>query len=357
MRDRGNAGLRGPIKTCVEEIVHSTGTVSIAFEYAVDGRLLTCRHTNPDGSEWVTTHAYDGDGRLAKIASGKVGEPCLESLYTYDDGGRLKETIDADGSGNRTSYHYDQQGRKTETRSFAPEVFERYRGGVVTDSLWNAAQAGIGVPSGGTVATLYDDRDLPIEMQILDNEGRPVHRLIRRYDANGRIIEEHQILENPALGMVERFSAEQRAELDDKQVDAMNKAIKLMWSGRNGTGKWYKYDPQGRVIEVRDRNPVVEEVTTTSYNERGDKSEEHITRIDNSAFPAGVQYSIDEDGALVPTEPLPGASSLPKLVLEPKITEYRYEYDQHGNWTQETAVHRSGSNEYSIVRRHVLAYY
>jgi YD repeat-containing protein len=357
MSDREKAGLRGPVRTCVEEIMHSGGAVSIAFEYSAEGRLLTSRTAHPDGSQWVTTHAYDAAGRLVKIALGKVGEPSSESLYAYDEGGRLTETRDADGKGIRSTYHYDQQSRKNETRSFAPEVFERYRGGVMTDSFWNAAQIGIGVPSGGTVTTLYDERDLPIERQILNNDGRLVSRFVRTYDGNGLIMEENQIQENPALQMVDKFPPEQREKFDDKRLEALNKAMKLMLSGKNGTGKRYTYDPEGRVIEVHDRNFSTETVTATSYNEYGDKSEERITTTNNSIFPAGVPYSMDENGTLIPTEAVPEAPSLPKLVLEPNTVEYRYKYDQHRNWTERTTVHRSESNQYSTVHRRVLTYY
>ena len=103
----------------------------------------------------------------------------------------------------RTGYRHDQQGRKTAIKTFAPEVLERFRRGVITDSLWRGAEMGIGVPTGGSVTTVYDERDLPIEMQILDNQGRIVTQFVRTYDANGRILEEHQALVNPALGMVD----------------------------------------------------------------------------------------------------------------------------------------------------------
>jgi hypothetical protein len=66
MRDRENAGLRGPVKNCVEEIPHPTGTIFLAYEYAADGRFLALRQTNPDGSVSVTSHEYDADGRLTK---------------------------------------------------------------------------------------------------------------------------------------------------------------------------------------------------------------------------------------------------------------------------------------------------
>ena len=71
---------------------------------------------------------------------------------------------------------------------------------MVGGSLWDAAQTGIGAVEGGSVTTVFDERDLPIELQILDSEGRVVSRFVRTYDANGRIMEENQIQENPALG-------------------------------------------------------------------------------------------------------------------------------------------------------------
>jgi hypothetical protein len=89
----------------------------------------------------------------------------------------------------------------------------------------------------------------------------------------------------------------------------MNKAMKLMMGGKTGAGKWYTYDSQGREIEVRERNFAMETVTTTSYNEHGGKSEVCIIRKDNSAFPAGVPHSLDDNGALVPTNSVPNGSS------------------------------------------------
>ena len=356
MTDREKAGLRGPVRTRVEETIYPGGKFLTTTEYSLDGRLLATRASNSDGSAWVTSQTYDAVGRLVKTASGSSGERAAEILYTYDEGGRLKEIRDADGKGNRTSYRYDQQGHKTEIKRFAPEVIERNRGGITTESLWDAAQMGIGVPTGGSVTTLYNDRDLPIEEQILDSEGRVVSRFNRTYDANGRIMEENQIQENPALLMAERFSAEQRVQLDDKQLEAMNRALKLMLSGRSGTGKSYTYDSQGRVTEVRDRNFAMDRVTTTTYNEHGDKSEERMTLTGNTAIPVGVEYSINENGALIPTKAVSEAPSFPELP-NLDIIEYRYEYDHYGNWTEQAVIHRLESNEYSTVYRRTLTYY
>jgi hypothetical protein len=100
----------------------------------------------------------------------------------------------------------------------------------------------------------------------------------------------------------------------------------------------------------------MDRVTTTTYNEHGDKSEERMTLTGNTAIPVGVEYSINENGTLIPTKAVSEAPSVPEL---PKvdIIEYRYEYDPHANWTEQAVVHRSESNEYSTVHRRTLTYY
>ena len=54
MTDREKAGLRGPVKSCVEE----TEKRLTATEYGLDGRLLMTRTSNTDSGR-VTTKNYD----------------------------------------------------------------------------------------------------------------------------------------------------------------------------------------------------------------------------------------------------------------------------------------------------------
>jgi YD repeat-containing protein len=355
MTDREKAELRGPVRTCGEETVYATGKYLTTTEYSLDGKLLTTRSVQSDGSEWVTSQTYDADGHLAKTVSGKLGEPGTESLYAYDETGRLLSVTNSPEKGNRTDFRYDEQGRKATVQTFDPKTLQRTQNSAFAGSTWDAALAGFGVPAGGNVTTIYGENDKPTEAQVHDAEGYLVSRFVRTYDANGQIMEENQIQENPALLMVDRFSAEQRVELDGKQLEAMNKAMKSMLSGRSGTGKSYAYDPQGRVTEVRDRNFALDTVTTTSYNEHGDKSEERITLTGNTAYPVGVACSVDENGMLIPEK----VSNMPSVPEPPKLdnVEYHYVYDQYGNWTEQTVVHRSESNEYSNVRNRTLTYY
>ena len=363
--DREQAGLRGSVKTCVEESTYPTGKSLKTTEYDLDGRLLTTRISTADGSEWVTTKTYDADGRLVKTASGKSGKPGNAILYQYDEAGRLREIRDADGKGNRTSYRYEQQGRKTEIKTFGPEVFKRNREGmVVAGSQWDAAQTwGIGAVEGGSVTTVVDERDLPIELQILDSEGRMVKRFIRTYDSNGRIKEENQIEDNPALSIKDNPALSGvLSELNDKQLETW----KSLFRGKNGTGKSFVYDSQGRVTEERDRNWGLDKLTTTKYNEQGDISEQRETATSNLAFPlGGGAFSIDEDGTIIPDRREGVSEPSPDFLERTRrtIIEYSYEYDQSDNWTQRTIVFRevvddsSESGESSTVHRRTLTYF
>ena len=57
--DREKVGLRGPVRTCVEENSLPDGNkYSTASEYTPDGKLLSTRVSNPDGSEWLTKYTY-----------------------------------------------------------------------------------------------------------------------------------------------------------------------------------------------------------------------------------------------------------------------------------------------------------
>ena len=345
MSDRDKAGLRGPVKTCVEE-----GTkYSITTEYSSDGKLLTTRTTNTDGPEWVSTRTYDADGRLTKTIWGKVGEPGNESVYAYDGTGRLLSITNHPEKSGRIDFQYDEQGRKTSVQSFDPETLKRAQKTAFAGSAWDVALAGGGVPVGGNILTIYNSNDQPTEVQIRDGQGRVVTRIVRSYDANGRLVGEEPVLENPALMMPPGFT--------DAQFEAMNKHRKWMLGGRNGLGTSYGYDEQGRVIEKRERNSWFAKVTTTSYNEHGDKSAESETMADNSTVPTGVQFSMDENGTIVQSDPAAKPTEFPDELFGGTKVSYAYEYDSYGNWTQQTVNHSSKLGDASSICHRTLTYY
>src|SRR5690242_13135371 len=77
MSERDKAGLRGPVKTLLEEQVFSGADgqqlrATTTTHYDPDGRILENRNENPDGSGWVMSHTYHSDGRLLKTIFGEI---------------------------------------------------------------------------------------------------------------------------------------------------------------------------------------------------------------------------------------------------------------------------------------------
>jgi hypothetical protein len=249
------------------------------------------------------------------------------------------------------------QGRKSAVQKFDAATLKRLRNAAYCGSLWDAAVGGVGVPDGGSITTLYDGNN-PTEARIQDSKGRIVTRLIRTYDADGRILEEKPILENPALIFANRFSSEQQVELTETQLEAINAAMRKL-AGENGVGTSYTYDAQGRVIEMRQGTMVFVKVTTTRYNEQGDKAEERTKIVGNSVIPIGVPQSMNEDGTLVPSEPTANVTASSHVFDEDSETHYDYKYDNYGNWTEETTSCRARleSAFESSTRRRSLTYY
>jgi hypothetical protein len=355
MSDREKAGLHGPVSTCVDETIDSRGGKSATFtEYRPDGRLLTSRTTHPDGSQWISTQVYDENDRLAKIISGQVGGPVNESLYTYDESGRPLTVTNYPQKGGRMDFHYDEHGRKTGIQGFDPETLRRVANASFAGSRRDAAMsAGVGVPVGGKIVTTYGENDQPMELQIRDDGEQVVSRMVSTYDANGLLIAEKPVEENPIRLM---FDDEQRSQLSPEQLEQMNQQLGVLMAGKEQAGTSYEYDAQGRITKLRSRNAFVEETTTTLYNSQGDKVEERTTYADNSVLPVGVPHSIGENGVLVPSRPV---AEVPEsaFVLPEQAFHYAYQYDSYGNWVEQRVTLGPSSSEPVRVQHRKLTYY
>jgi YD repeat-containing protein len=359
--DRDKAGFRGPVRTCLEETttLPNSSKYSTTTEYSPDGRLLSSRNTNSDGTGWIKTQTYDAEGRLTKTIWGKIGEPGDESLYAYDGTGRLLTITNYPQIDGRIDFQYDERGRKATVQIFDPETLKRTQssafGGI---SPWDiAAGFGGGVPIGGDIMTIYNDNDQPTEAQLRDSQGRILTRILRTYDAKGQLVEEKPALENPALALADQFSAAGQPQPTPTQLEAINKAMNQMMGGRSATGTSYSYDSQGRVTEKRELNSWFGKVTTISYNQHGDKSAEVEAITNNSTFPVGVAFSMDENGTLTQTNPSAKPAEFPEELFGETKVGYDYQYDRYGNWTQQTVNHSSKLGEASSFRNRNLTYY
>ena len=366
MSDREQAGFRGPVKLCVEEsISDDRPVVRTTTEYSPDGKLLETRSDHGNGFTLMFTREYDSDGRLTKVKPANSDYPNSEMVYAYDDAGRSL-SITNTANGGRTDFQYDG-GRKVGIQRFDPKTLERSRNSAYACSAWDAATSGAGIPLGGTIATIYDDSDRPIEMQTRDADGQIMSRIVRTYNAAGLLIEEKPIVENPASMFIDRFPKEAliaiaRGEGDggqdqatEMQIDALNKGLKALMCGRKEAGTWHTYDAENRIKTVREINFVFEKTTEIIYNERGDTAEWRRTVSGNSVVPLGVTYSIEEDGVLTQSQPDTETPTSPFDSID--VFRYSYRYDDHGNWTEQTANYGINPDAPWAVCRRKLTYY
>jgi hypothetical protein len=338
MNDSERGGLRGRVRTCLEdcEAVGLPPDTLVSTEWTYDqlGREVKYRliYADPD-LDYVRTSHYDEAGRLSKIVSDRTGKPKTEIIYKYDEQGNLAEVTNT------------------------AEPLELKGGGLAKNVRLSGVAPGdrVEVLPGMKVTVRYDDLGQR-ELSYFDSQGRLTGKDLQRHDNAGRIVEKIQSVENPALFLVEKFKAESGIELDEKQVEAVNRAMKNVSSGRKGIGDFYTYDSFGRVIEFTSRNAIHETVNRISYNERGDKSEERVTFGDNRAHPAD-SGKILPDGTFVPDENSV-RTRLADMPSAPYTHLYTYayaKYDEHGNWTEliETEQHGFGERfDTDVMIRH-----
>ncbi len=307
------------------------GKTSSDDHFTEDGRLITSRHQNADGSLLLTTCTYDSVGGLLKTSSGLEGSIPLERVYIYDDEGRLLKIADSRTPDDPTVIQYDDQGRQTVLHTSRAE---NYRPNVAFGGTpFSAADRPPNLPGGGSAATICDEQDRPIEARVCDAHGEQVSRAVRLYDAQGRVTEEKQIMEHPEAMIPEEIRNEILTKSGGTFKQLRNYLLKMMSGGPSIA---YTYDAEGRVTQTRSQSYGDERIAQTTYNEHGDTAT-NVTTIRRTRGrdkqQAGDEYS---------------------------EAQYSYQYDDRGNWTEEVVACRwkpDGPFQPSARRERKLTYY
>lgn len=200
---------------------------------------------------------------------------------------------------------------------------------------------------GGTLTTSFNEQGVATGAQLRDAKGNLVAHIVRNFDAKGRIIAEEQVADNPELLIPEEL----KSTLSPEQAKSLGA---FLAGGLQNRAISYQYDDNGRVNERHKTGGAFEEVTVTTYNDRGDKASERTTTAMSPEL--GREYGLTKAGTIIP-------EAQPQPVPQPPSTyevQYTYQYDSYGNWTEQSSVARSGPDApwkpNSIVRRK-LTYY
>jgi hypothetical protein len=323
--DRVRSGFRGQVRICVQETTYPAVTSSngkqfpewtqrTESEYDQDGRLVSTRNRNSDGSFWMVRNTY-ASGKLLKTTSGKEGQPPKVTSYAYDDQGRLGSITDSSAPDNPTTFQYDERGRKTKVQKSRAEDYRSNT--AFAGSPMQVADSRPNLPGGGTAITTYDENDRRVEVRIQDAQGTEVSRTVSVYDEQGNVTEEKQILDDP-LNLI---PADARARIlaDSGASGAeLREQLKEFMGGHEGANsESYSYDAQDRVKETRRRIFNHNETIETTYNEQGD---------------IAVEIRRSLPGSNEQEQPLPAQNS---------EAHFTYQYDDHGNWTEKVTSNSS----------------
>ena len=354
MSDREKLGLRGPVKTVTEvaspepnDQGQAKPSQTTSYEFDPDGKTTLVRGKEGE-TEWVQVNTYDGGGRLLKSTSSSAGAVYHETNYLYQEDGRLLQYVSAGVQGRiEANCSYDEKGCRTAVHVFDQAALEGTRKGAYSGSPWTAAASGHGVPDGGQVRMRFDEREQPLEAEVLSVNGQVVQRISRSYDAAGRLSEEKQIVENPEY-MVPAGVRAQMLLRPGASLGGLREQLSKFFGGSDGlTRISYRYDEEGRPVErVTRRAPFFEEIKTTRYNEQGEGIEERMTTT------GAHGAKLDEQGNVVPSvSPPPGPQQ--------SVVRYNYRYDEHGNWIEQCTTHEGPDGQQRPVMKRVrtITYY
>jgi hypothetical protein len=354
MSDREKLGLRGKVKTVTEFVLLTQAdqkqekpTQTASYEFDEQGRTVLAGG-NTGSTEWISVSTYDGEGRIVKCTSSSAGAVYHETNYAYGPDGRLLQYVSGGAQGRiEANCTYDEQGQKTVVHIFDQAALDRTRQSGFSGSPWAGAASGYGVPDGGRVRMRFDEREQPVEAEVLSVDGQIIQRILRKYDAAGRLAEEKQVVENPEY-MVPGGVRAQMLSQSGATLEGIRQRLSKFFGGAEGlTCISYSYDGQGRAVQRRTRRaPFFEEIKTTKYNDRGDGLEERM--ITSGAHGA----KMDEQGNVVPSvSPAPEPQEV--------TVRYSYKYDDHGNWTEQAITHEGtgGQSRPGAIRKRTIAYY
>jgi YD repeat-containing protein len=348
--DRERAGFRGPVRTVSEG---STKT-----EYDLAGRLISQRWlSNPDSeaSETIRTLTYDGSGRLL-AETVRTGSGILsDKVYSYDDKGRLLRL--AEGSGDHTSFQYDEQGHKIEVLDVAERPDDRNRAAAIGVDVIFADPEGTEFDrdrtgSASRIKTIYNEHDRPTETQAYDADGLVLSRIVRTYDEKQRITDLRVVNEDPTSLLSAKQMAEMAAQ-SGAPLDEIKAQVKKAFGAMMGdSGRSFTYDSQGRRTKIVLHQGFADVSRTYNYNDHGDVVEERTIFTQNPKVPVGVVFQSDESGSLVPEKP---SSEWPPQPDWPEsVVHYTYQYDSYGNWIEQTQTRSEG---WEHTSRRELTYY
>jgi hypothetical protein len=353
--DREKHGLRGPaasVRTEHFECDHQTGEVSAEprfaniFTFDREGRTTSGTYENPGGSISTTNYTYNDRGDLARMSHDSSGKPGGDTIYYYDDAGRLLRTMTRytfDGPQRESSrFTYDPDGGKTAVQfGISASEMAELLGAMRAPAGDSNMELGVDLPP-ATTTIHYDAKGNPLEELEHDENHVLIRKTIHTYDDKGLLLETRQ-----ESGHKPPFSLPSNdPSREPNEREALERIVERIFPpGANIVRTTYAYDGEGRRIEqVVQLGPFSRSRSTTQYDEYGNPILVHSAE-------ESQDFQATPEGELVnPTAP--------KQTIGTNL--YRYAYDKHGNWTEKVYSHldpSTGQPKQMLIERRTISYW
>jgi len=331
LTDREKQELRGPVRSVAEENTSAAWTDSEGkvypeskswrkTEYDRTGRIVELRFRGSSG-EWVTRYSYGNAGQLLRTKiQDETGKEERETVYQYDEKGRLRSITNSSDPNNPIVFRYDASGRRSKIAIAQPKEQPEGLGAISRSMEASFEDAGNEAPlfEGGSAVTLYDEHDRPTEIQTRNANGEIMSRTLRVYDDHGRVLEEKETMDDP-LKMIPSGEQKKMFASGDGSAQELRDKLREFLGGAETWSVKYTYDAQGRKSKsIRKIFNHMEEEVEMAYNEQCD-----VVKETRQSTTRGSPDDENDDG---------------KTTSE---TVYSYEYDGYGNWTVKKSSSRS----------------
>lgn len=304
------------------------GGIKESFVY--DNRGLVLKHTDSRGE--VTESAYNTAGDLVRTV---VKQGNATTTYDYDEAGRLKAVVEADGG--RTEYMYDAWDRIIEEKKFVKTVF----------------------PANITVASAANQSEqISVTAYRYDSAGRMVERKEPNgtwsrsvYNGNGQVVEETAGGAIPewngvALGTGEADSLYEGHETLLTQKFSYDKFGRIA-SQTDGNGNKIEYHYKGRTVETvtpafDENGDAVQYTQIAVYDTNGqivrmESESGDVTSVRYDAFGNEIE-SVNAEGQMIATIVDAYGRVMERTVeidSSGAVQKFEYKTDAWGNQTEE----------------------
>jgi hypothetical protein len=168
------------------------------YQYDDDGRLLQKETADDEGESGNKIKVdYKGKNPVSEIEYDPEGVIISEKHFEYDDNGRLiSESVESKDEDFKLTHEYDEKGDRSVTRKYNSQGQLIERSNYSRDEKGRTIQVKEESVTGIEILNIqYDEQGNMVLQDTVTDKEEPVSRIERSYDENGQLLVTHVHME------------------------------------------------------------------------------------------------------------------------------------------------------------------